>query len=274
MSKNAVGKKLISLAWALGVLLFIEVFPHISLVFLLLVLCCGVYDFLRNGLYDRDTIKKYFVGNGRNTWILAPFNTLFDLLSRRNRHVYTMQDLPPAWREDLQQVIDDAMARKEEIIGYLDARMAEKKRGMLFFQWYGRPIETALDIPQLRKKLPYVKTIGVSVFNENRSTSFHFGPLRMMFRVLYNMAPAPHHEGVYIQVGKYKHYWHDDPLFIFDDTLMHASFNKNDAKRYCLFIDIVRPTRVPSVLNAVIAGFAGLVFTLRRVFYKNWKLIQ
>ncbi|WP_300628811.1 aspartyl/asparaginyl beta-hydroxylase domain-containing protein [Pseudomonas sp.] len=274
MSKNAVGKKLVSLAWVVGVLLFMDVFPHISLAFLLLVLFCGVYDFLRNGLYDRATIKKYFIGNGRNTWILAPFNTLFDLLSSRNRHVYTMQDLPPAWREDLQHVIDDAMTRKEEIIDYLDERMAEKKRGMLFFQWYGRPIETTLDIPQLRKKLPFVKTIGVSVFNENRSTSFHFGPLRMMFRVLYNMAPAPHHEGVYIQVGKHKHYWHNDPLFIFDDTLMHASFNKNDAKRYCLFIDIVRPTLVPSVLNAVISGFAGLVFTLRRVFYKNWKLIQ
>ncbi|AZF25703.1 aspartyl/asparaginyl beta-hydroxylase domain-containing protein [Pseudomonas sp. R2-60-08W] len=274
MSKNAVGKKLISLAWVLGVLLFIACFPRTSLAFLLLVVVCGLYDFMRNGLYDRATFKKYFIGNGRNTWILAPFNTLFDLLSRRNRHVYTLDDLPPAWREDLQQVIDDAMARKEEIISYLDARMAEKKRGMLFFQWYGRPIETALDIPQLRRKLPFVKTIGVSVFNENRSTSFHFGPLRMMFRVLYNMAPAPHHEGVYIQVGKHKHYWHDDPLFIFDDTLMHASFNKNDAKRYCLFIDIVRPTPVPSVLNAVISGFAGLVFTLRRVFYKNWKLIQ
>lgn len=151
MSKNAVGKKLVSLAWVLGVLLLIYCFPRSCLVFLLLVVCCGVYDFLRNGLYDRDTIKKYFIGNGRNTWVLAPFNTLLDLLSSRNRHVYTMNDLPPAWREDLQQVIDDAMARKDEIISYLDERMAEKKRGMLFFQWYGRPIETTLDIPQLRE---------------------------------------------------------------------------------------------------------------------------
>ncbi len=55
---------------------------------------------------------------------------------------------------------------------------------------------------------------------------------------------------------------------------MHASFNKNDAKRYCLFIDILRPTPLPLVLNTVIAGFAGMVFTRRRVFYKNWKLIQ
>lgn len=126
MSKSAVQKKLVSVAWVLGVLLFIYCFPRTSLVFLLLVLFCGIYDFLRNGLYDRDTIKKYFVGNGRNTWILAPFNTLFDLLSLRNRHVYTMRDLPPAWREDLQQVIDDAMANKDEIISYLDERMAEK----------------------------------------------------------------------------------------------------------------------------------------------------
>jgi beta-hydroxylase len=54
------------------------------LVFLALVLVCGIYDYLRNGLYDIPTFKKYFVGNGRNTWLLAPFNTLFDLLSSRN----------------------------------------------------------------------------------------------------------------------------------------------------------------------------------------------
>ena len=53
------------------------------MVFLGLVLVCGVYDFLRNGLYDGDTFKKYFIGSGRNTWLLAPFNTLFDLLSNR-----------------------------------------------------------------------------------------------------------------------------------------------------------------------------------------------
>ncbi len=64
----------------------------------------------------------------------------------------------------------------------------------------------------------------------------------MMFRVLWHGAGTMR---ACIQVGKHKHYWHDDPLFIFDDTLMHASFNKNDAKRYCLFIDIVRPTLLP-----------------------------
>ena len=102
MNKPALRKKAISVAWVLGVLLIIGVFPKTMLVFLALVLVCGIYDYLRNGLYDIPTFKKYFVGSGRNTWLLAPFNTLFDLLSSRNRHIYTMRDLPPAWQEDLQ----------------------------------------------------------------------------------------------------------------------------------------------------------------------------
>ena len=274
MSTRSIRKKIVSLLWTLGVLLIIYCFPKTVLGFLILVVVCGVYDFLRNGIYTAELAKKYFVGSGRNTWVLSPFNTFFDLVSGRNRGVYQMNQLPEECQRDLQQVIDKAMSHKDEIIQYLDGRMAQNKRGMLFFQWYGRKIDTELDIKELQQKFPYVKTVGVSVFNENQSTSFHFGPLRMMFRVLYNMAPAPHHDGVYIQCRKQKHFWHDNPLFIFDDTLLHASFNKNDAKRYCLFIDIVRPSYAPFIIRGVISGFAGAVFALRRVFYKNWKLIQ
>ena len=102
---------------------------------------------LRNGLYDRDTIKKYFIGNGRNTWVLAPFNTLLDLLSSRNRHVYTLNDLPPAWREDLQQVIDDAMARKDEIISYLDERMAREETRHVVFPVVRSPDRNHIGYP-------------------------------------------------------------------------------------------------------------------------------
>ena len=87
MNKSALRKKAVSIAWILGVLLIIGLFPLTTVVFLGLVLVCGIYDFLRNGLYDAPTLKKYFIGSGRNTWLLAPFNTLFDLLSSRNRHV-------------------------------------------------------------------------------------------------------------------------------------------------------------------------------------------
>lgn len=274
MSIRSPRKKMVSFLWMLGLLFIIYCFPKTVLSFLIMVAVCGAYDFLRNGIYTAELARKYFLGSGRNTWVLSPFNTLFDLVSRPNRGIYQMKDLPADCQRDLQQVIDNAMSHKDKIIQYLDGRMAQSKRGMLFFQWYGRKIDTELDIKTLQKKFPYVKTVGVSVFNENQSTSFHFGPLRMMFRVLYNMEPAPYHDGVYIQCRKQKHFWHDNPLFIFDDTLLHASFNKNDSKRYCLFIDIVRPSYIPIILNGAIAGFAGIAFVLRRMFYKNWKFIK
>ena len=48
MSKSVIRKRLASAAWVLGVLLFIYCFPKTTLVFLMLVVFCGLYDFLRN----------------------------------------------------------------------------------------------------------------------------------------------------------------------------------------------------------------------------------
>ncbi|MGO4612082.1 hypothetical protein AB4142_37680, partial [Variovorax sp. 2RAF20] len=78
-------------------------------------------------------------------------NTFFDLLSKPSRYVYKLRDLPESHQQDINYVIETAMAHKEEIIAFLDSRMAQKKRGMLFFQWYGRKIDTELNIPALQK---------------------------------------------------------------------------------------------------------------------------
>jgi len=51
-----------------------------------------------------------------------------------------------------------------------------------------------------------------------------------------------------IVVGKTTNYWCENKLFIFDDTLLHQSFNESDKARYCLFVDIVRPSLVPALL--------------------------
>lgn len=239
-----------------------------------LLVVCGLYDFCRNGVGDVAIMKKYFLGGGRNTWLLSPLNTLVDLISKPNKHIFELHELPDDCSREIRQVVDLSMRYKSEIINYLETRLHSNKRGMLFFQWYGRKTSNGLDIPELRKQFRYIKTIGISVFNENQSTSFHFGPLRMMLRVLYNISPPQHNDGVYIQVKDHKHYWHDHPLFIFDDTLLHASFNKGGDKRYCLFVDIIRPSYAHGVLSGAVLGFSRLVFGLRRAFYKNWKSIE
>ncbi len=144
---------------------------------------------------------------------------------------------------------------------------------MIFFKWYGKNVDTIIDVPAFHEKWKYIQTIGVSVFNKKVSTSRHFGPLRATFRVLYNLNDIED-KSAYIVVGDTVSYWSENKLFIFDDTLMHQSVNGTDRTRYCLFVDMVRPA--PSA-----APFVGVVHAIRffasgfnSIFYKNWIVLK
>ena len=67
-------------------------------------------------------------------------------------------------------------------ISQSDLKNKEDNRTMLFYQWYGYKLDDT--IPEFNND--YIKTIGVSLFREKTSTSRHFGPLRMTYRILYN----------------------------------------------------------------------------------------
>ena len=118
-----------------------------------------------------------------------------------------------------------------------------------------------------------LKTIAVSVFNTREFTSWHFGPLRFTFRVLYNLDPVNSRE-VFIEVDDRAHYWIDEPLFIFDDTVFHRSINNVEHVRYCLFMDIVRPNYFQGLFSGAV-GFSSIIASgFKRVFYKNWSFIR
>jgi beta-hydroxylase len=213
----------------------------------------------------------YFFGKGNLTWLLSPLNLLADLLTLSWRERYKKTDLP----EDLQAEINDLLENtpKEAIIEALNKQMADNKRGMIFFKWYGKNKDNFIDVPAFHKNYHYIQTIGVSGFNKHCSTSRHFGPLRLTLRLLYNLAPRQDH-GVYIEANNKKHYWHDDPLFIFDDTRIHQSFNESDHIRYCLFVDFIRPSPCfYPVLRTLSRGVHFLMQKQSFIFYKNWKNI-
>ncbi|HVP98898.1 MAG TPA: aspartyl/asparaginyl beta-hydroxylase domain-containing protein, partial [Roseiarcus sp.] len=93
-------------------------------------------------------------------------------------------------------------------------------------------------------------------------------------RALYNVNDMTDNSA-YIVVGNTKQYWRDNKLFIFDDTLLHQSLNESDKQRYCLFVDIVRPTMIPSVFKFVIAAVGKLMSqSANRVFYSHWKVVK
>ena len=233
----------------------------------------GLIDFSRNSQRTFRTLDRYFAGNGVFTWLLSPFNLLMDVfcLPYWNRGIYRLQDLPPAYQSEIQTLIDAASNRN--LVGLLESKMQEKKRGMIFFKWYGKNIPGSVDMPEYHQPFQYIRTIGVSIFNKKQSTGEHFGPLRVTLRVLYNINDIDN-KNVYIRVGNQTHFWKENKLFIFDDTLQHQSCNESDAMRYCLFVDMLRPSPWPGLMSGVLTGIRLMMAPVRAIFYKHWTVIK
>ena len=233
----------------------------------------GLLDALRNRPWRLSTIDRYFAGNGVFTWLLSPFNLVMDLLSLpfTNKGVYKLEDLPVGYRDEIQTLIDAAY--KRDLVGQLAAKMGDKKRGMIFFQWYGKILKPSVEMPEYQRRFKYIRTIGVSIFNKRSSTGKHFGPLRVTLRVLYNVNDITSPD-VYVQCGDVVNRWRDEKLFIFDDTLMHQSVNESDGVRYCLFVDILRPSLVPWLFSGILTGIRLVMLPVRAMFYKHWDQIK
>jgi len=263
-------KKKFKLALQIGLLgLALYFIPRITLFYL----ACGLYDVTRNRNLNIGIVRQYFFGNGLFTWMLSPFNLLLDLLSlpNVNKGIYQLEDVPAQCRNEIKSVIETAY--HENLIGKLEDRTQSQPRTMIFFKWYGYNVDTSISVPAYRRKFKYVKTIGVSVFRKRESTGRHFGPLRATLRVLYNINDMSD-DSAFIRVGPEEHHWRRNKLFIFDDTLLHQSFNNSDETRYCLFVDIIRPTLFNRLLSLIVTGIRLCMASVNFVFYRDWAVIK
>lgn len=233
----------------------------------------GLMDVMRNRRRTLSTLDRYFAGNGVFTWLLAPFNLLMDVLCLPywNRGIYRLTDLPAGHQAEITALIE--AAHRRDLVGALAEKMAGKKRGMIFFKWYGKNLQSSVDVPEFHQKFRYIRTIGVSVFNKRQSTGKHFGPLRITLRVLYNINDLQGHSA-YIKVGGRTNYWSENKLFIFDDTLQHQSVNDSDDLRYCMFVDILRPTLVPWLTSGLLTVVRLGMAPVRAVFYGHWTFLK
>jgi beta-hydroxylase len=243
--------------------------PYVTLFFLV----CGALDIRRHFKITPEMAEKYFLGNGIPTWLLSPINLLTDMLSARNLGTYRLEDLPEQHRAEIEACTTAFVANGDLIKTHVAQVLGDKKRGMLTFKWYAQQQDVTIRIPAFEQQYRYIKTIAVSVFNTRERTSWHFGPLRLTFRVLCNIDPIDS-DKVFINVDDKTHYWKQQPLFIFDDTLFHRSVNDADQIRYCLFMDIVRPNHLQPAFDAAIAGTALIAASFKRIFYKNWSFIR
>ena len=144
---------------------------------------------------------------------------------------------------------------------------------MFFWRCYGVNVNSIVDVPGFHEPWKYIKTIGLSVFNKKITTSPHFGWLRPTLRVLYNVNGMKD-KSAYIMVGDTTNYWRDNKLFIFDDTLLHLSANESDQLRYCMFVDILRPSPLPRVMAAVVALEGYLNSKFKLIALSGWTLVE
>lgn len=244
--------------------------PKITVVFFLI----GLIDVSRNRPMSLRLLEQYFFGNGVLTWLIAPFNLLIDLISLpfRNRGIYRLEDLPADYKTEVEYIIS-TLQKNPELLERLGEKAQNEDRTMVFFKWYGKNFDSQFEIPALQKDFKYVKTIGISVFNKSSSTGLHFGPFRTTIRVLYNLNPIKSEE-VFIEVGETINRWKDSPLFIFDDTLRHRSVNESEELRFCMFVDILRPSYVGGLLSAIVSSTRIVFSRVNFLFYKNWKFLR
>lgn len=235
-------------------------------------LCCGALDIRRQKRVTFALFEKYFMGNGIFTWLLSPINLLADLVSHTNKLIYRREDLPPEHRAEIETCISAFIANGDRIKQHVAKNFGGSRRCMLAFKWYGSTPSSDLRIPEFERDFRYIKTIAVSVFNTRERTSWHFGPLRFTFRVLYNLDPIDSRD-VFIEADDTLQYWSDNPLFIFDDTIFHRSTNDVDHVRYCLFMDMLRPTYAPRLLNAAVL-MSSRIESFKTVFYRHWSFIR
>ncbi len=254
-----------SVIWYVFLILLTYFLPEVMLFYVL----CGAYDVSRNNNIDGRMLYRYFFGNGVPTWALSPFNILMDIITLPyiNKKIYQLQDLPEECQAEIKQLL--AVVKSENVVAELASRAGKIRRSMIFFKWYGKNIENFYTVPDFHKEYKYIRTIGVSVFNRKESTDEHFGPLRTTLRVLYNINDITSPE-TYIKVRDVENHWCENKMFIFDDTLSHQSFNQTDEPRYCLFVDIVRPSKCHFVMDLWVQFVAVIMQKMNHIFYSSW----
>lgn len=106
---------------------------------------------------------------------------------------------------------------------------------------------------QLLLNISGFKTAMFSGLSRNSEIPPHVGPFKGVLRVhLGLIIPENSRDLCYIEVCGQRENWRLGEIIVFDDTHLHAAYNKTDIDRVVLFIDVVRPLPFPlNIINHI-----------------------
>jgi ornithine lipid ester-linked acyl 2-hydroxylase len=176
------------------------------------------------------------------------------------------------WREiraELEQVLTD----REDLPLFheinADATDIRSKDWQSFFL-YGFGLRSEANCARCPKtaalveSIPGMTTALFSILAPGARLPPHTGPWKGVIRYhLGLMVPSPA-EACGIKVDGTTAHWHEGESMVFDDTFEHSVWNDSDGTRVVLFLDILRPCRVPgSSINLTVTKLAALTPFIR-----------
>jgi aspartyl/asparaginyl beta-hydroxylase (cupin superfamily) len=177
------------------------------------------------------------------------------------------------WRT-IRAELDRVLVRKDEMPNVqeitADAAAITQDSGWKIFVLVAYGIRSEPNIGlcpetwRIVRAIPGLKTAMFSVFEPGKRLPPHRGPYNGVLRLhLGLLVPEPGaHLG--IRIGPEFRTWQEGKVLIFDDAYEHEAWNESGDPRVVLFVDFVKPLRLPaSLLNRVLLRLAPFTPYLR-----------
>ena len=171
-------------------------------------------------------------------------------------------ELEANW-QDIRKELDLVLKSVESLPGFHDispdqARISSDGLWKTFFL-YGYGIKMAQnckycpETTELIERIPGMKTAFFSILLPGKHIPEHCGPYNGVLRYHLALKVPQEREKCCIRVGDEFGYWTEGKSMMFDDSFPHEAWNSSDEIRVVLFMDIVRPVKLPvSLINGLI----------------------
>ena len=146
-----------------------------------------------------------------------------------------------------------------------DVTHDDKWKAFFFFGYGFRAEENCRRCPEtarLLSEVPGLTTAFFSILSPGKELAPHTGLWNGVIRYHLGLKVPEAADKIGIQVGNETRHWHDGKSMVFDDTYVHAVWNRTDELRVVLFADVIRPCAFPgsAVNRAVIWAVAHSPF--------------
>jgi ornithine lipid ester-linked acyl 2-hydroxylase len=157
---------------------------------------------------------------------------------------------------EIRAELDKVLVRKEELPGFheisTDVLTTSQDNGWKTYLLTGYGVSSAANIAacpatwRICQHIPGLITVMFSILEPGKHLPPHRGPYNGVLRLHLGLIVPEPREQLGIRVGSDVYRWREGEVVIFDDAYEHEAWNRTDETRVVLFVDFVKPLRMPA----------------------------